>query len=246
MQQLEFDAWHMARALELAARGEGPVEPNPMVGCTIVARRRNRRRRLAPALRRAARRSRSAAQSPAPRARGATAYVTLEPCCHHGKTPPCTQALIDAGVARVVVAVAIHFPRSPAQGIAELRAAGIEVESACSKPKRRRLNAPYLKLVGLGRPWIIAKWAMTLDGKLATHEPTAAGCRRRPRAQSCTASRPASTAILVGRGTARGRRSAAHGPAARRARAATRIVLDTHAVLGERQPTGAHCPAMRR
>lgn len=163
----EFDASHMARALELAARGEGFVEPNPMVGCVIVqdgeivgegfhARFGGPHAEV------------EALQVAGARAAGADVYVTLEPCCHHGKTPPCTQALIKAGVSRVVVAQLDPFPQVAGQGIAELTRAGIEVEVGLLELEAKELNAPYRKLVEQGRPWIIAKWAMTLDGKLAT------------------------------------------------------------------------------
>jgi diaminohydroxyphosphoribosylaminopyrimidine deaminase/5-amino-6-(5-phosphoribosylamino)uracil reductase len=101
-------------------------------------------------------------------ARGATLYVTLEPCCHQGKTPPCTEAVLRAGIQRVVAAMTDPFSRVAGGGFAQLRAAGIEVESGVLEAEARRLNAPYLKLLATGRPYVIAKWAMTLDGKTAT------------------------------------------------------------------------------
>ena len=164
------------------------------------------------------------------RARGATMYVTLEPCCHHGKTPPCTPAILAAGVARVVAAMTDPFSQVAGGGLAELRAAGVEVESGVLEEDARKLNAPYLKLLSTGRPWIIAKWAMTLDGKIAT----ASGDSRWI---SCHASRQVThqlrgrmDAIIVGRGTA-----AADDPllTARPSgpRTATRIVVDTRASL---------------
>ena len=157
----------MQRALELAAQGQGCVEPNPMVGCVIAQgaeiigegwhRRFGEAHAEIEALRMAGR-----------RAAGATLVVTLEPCCHHGKTPPCTQAVIQSGIRRVVVAQRDPFPQVDGGGLAELRAAGIEVEVGLLEAAARRLNAPYLKLLQTGIPWIIAKWAMTLDGKTAT------------------------------------------------------------------------------
>jgi diaminohydroxyphosphoribosylaminopyrimidine deaminase/5-amino-6-(5-phosphoribosylamino)uracil reductase len=167
MQQTEFESSHMARALELAARGEGFVEPNPMVGCVVVQngeivgegfhQRFGGPHAEVDALQRAG-----------ARASGADVYVTLEPCCHHGKTPPCTQALIKAGVQRVVVAGLDPFPQVAGRGVQELTRAGIEVEVGLLQREAKELSAPYRKLVEKGRPWIIAKWAMTLDGKLAT------------------------------------------------------------------------------
>lgn len=157
----------MARALELASRGEGYVEPNPMVGCVVVRdgdvvgegwhRKFGGPHAEVEALRVAG-----------ARALGATMYVTLEPCCHHGKTPPCTQAIIAAGIERVVCAQRDPFDEVAGRGIKALEAAGIDAEVGTLDAEAKRLNAPYLKLVTTGRPWIIAKWAMTLDGKIAT------------------------------------------------------------------------------
>jgi diaminohydroxyphosphoribosylaminopyrimidine deaminase/5-amino-6-(5-phosphoribosylamino)uracil reductase len=229
MQQFEFDASHMARALELAAGGQGLVEPNPMVGCVIVRdgetvgegfhRRFGGQHAEIEALAVAG-----------PRAAGADAYVTLEPCCHHGKTPPCTEALAAAGVRRVLVALGDPFAQVAGQGIAELERAGIEVEVGLLENQARELVAPYLKLVTKSRPWIIAKWAMTLDGKLATR---GGGSRW----ISCWQSRQIAhqlrgrvDAVMVGRNTA-----AADDPllTARPPgpRTATRIVLDSAASL---------------
>lgn len=156
----------MRRALELGAGGRGRVEPNPMVGAVLVRDGRvigeGRHRRYGgphaevEALR-------ACTEDP----RGATLYVTLEPCCHHGKTPPCTDAVIAAGVARVIYAVTDPFPKVAGGGRAALRAAGIEVRNGLLWEDAVRLNAAYFKLLATGRPYVIAKWAMTLDGKLA-------------------------------------------------------------------------------
>lgn len=102
-------------------------------------------------------------------ARGGTLFVTLEPCCHHGKTPPCTDAVIAAGLKRVVVAASDPFPEVAGKGIAQLRAAGIAVESGLLEREAVALTAPFRKLVLQKRPFITAKWAMSLDGKLAAH-----------------------------------------------------------------------------
>ncbi len=98
---------------------------------------------------------------------GATMYVTLEPCCHHGKTPPCTRALIDAGVARVVVAMEDPDRHVAGRGLAELREAGIDVTIGVCEAEARELLAPYITLRTTGRPWVICKWAQTPDGLLA-------------------------------------------------------------------------------
>ena len=237
------DLWHMRRALELAAQGQGAVEPNPMVGCVIARGAEilgeGWHRRFG-----GAHAEVEALKLAGERARGATVYVTLEPCCHHGKTPPCTRAILDAGVARVVAAMPDPFPQVAGGGLAELRAAGIEVQSGVLEEEARKLNAPYLKLLSTGRPWIIAKWAMTLDGKIAT----AAGDSRWI---SCLDSRSIVhqlrgrvDAIVVGRGTA-----AADDPllTARPPgpRTAMRIVVDTRASLSP-QSQLVRTAAMRR
>ena len=102
------------------------------------------------------------------RAKGATLYVTLEPCCHQGKTPPCTDAILAAGIARVVMAQRDPFPRVAGGGRAALEAAGVTVEEGVEQASAHRLNAPYLKRQYTSRPYVIGKWAMTLDGKIAT------------------------------------------------------------------------------
>jgi len=162
----DHDHRYMQRALELAAQGQGAVEPNPMVGCVLVRdgvvigegwhHKYGGPHAEVNALN-------SVDGSP----KGATAYVPLEPCCHTGKTPPCSQALIDAQVSRVVIAAGDPFPAVDGGGVAQLRQAGIDVETGLLADESRSLNAPYFKLVETGRPWVIAKWAMTLDGKIA-------------------------------------------------------------------------------
>ncbi len=157
----------MRRALALAARGRGRVEPNPMVGCVLVRRGRVigegwHRRFGGPHAERDALRRRQGSPH------GATAYVTLEPCCHHGKTPPCTDALIDAGVIRVVAAVLDPFASVRGRGVRALREAGLCVDVGLCQTEAKALNAPYFKLRRTRRPWVILKWAQSLDGKIAT------------------------------------------------------------------------------
>ncbi len=174
----------MLRALALAARGVGAVEPNPPVGSVIV---RDGEEIAAGWHRRfggphAEREALAAAESDGISVRGATMYVSLEPCSHYGKTPPCADALTDAGLGRVVVAVEDPDEHVRGRGLARLREAGIAVELGLCETEARQLLAPYLTLRTRGRPWVICKWAQTADGYLAL--PPAAG-----RWISCQASR---------------------------------------------------------
>jgi len=166
----------------------------------------------------------------AARAGGAALYVTLEPCSHQGKTPPCTQAVIAAGIRRVVVAQEDPFPQVRGRGIAELRAAGITVDVGLMQSDARRLNAPYLKLIQTGRPWIIAKWAMTLDGKIASRTGESRWISNEQSRAAAHRLRGRVDAILVGRGTVEHDdpllTARPAGP-----RTATRVVLDTQAFL---------------
>jgi diaminohydroxyphosphoribosylaminopyrimidine deaminase / 5-amino-6-(5-phosphoribosylamino)uracil reductase len=165
----------MKLAIELARQGLGHVEPNPLVGCVLVSNHdaeqvigqgfhaqfggpHAERAAIADAVQRG-----YEAQLA-----GATAYVSLEPCCHHGKTPPCTDALLEARIARVVVAMADPFEKVLGHGIEQLRKAGVQVDVGLEESAARQLNAPFLKRIQSGRPWVIAKWAMSLDGKIAT------------------------------------------------------------------------------
>lgn len=163
----DLDDQLMARALKLARRGEGHVEPNPMVGCVIARRDRvlgeGYHRRFG-----GHHAEVEALSKCTDRVRGATAYVSLEPCCHQGKTPPCCDALIDSGIKRVVVATRDPNPLVRGKGLYRLRASGIQVDVGVCEKQAKQLLAPYLTLTKLGRPYVIAKWAQSLDGKLAT------------------------------------------------------------------------------
>jgi len=230
MQQPEIDLWHIRRALELAARGQGSVEPNPMVGCVIaqgaeiIGEGWHRRFGQAHA-------EVEALQMAGDRAAGATLYVTLEPCCHHGKTPPCTEAVAASGVRRVVVALRDPFPQVQGGGIAALQAAGIAVEVGLLEPEAARLNAPYLKLVETGRPWIIAKWAMTLDGKIATHTGESRWISNPRSREIAHALRGRVDAVMIGRGTAE-RDDPLLTARPTGSRTAARVILDTQGSLG--------------
>jgi diaminohydroxyphosphoribosylaminopyrimidine deaminase/5-amino-6-(5-phosphoribosylamino)uracil reductase len=179
------------------------------------------------------------------RARGATLYVTLEPCCHQGKTPPCTRAVLAAGVARVVAAMADPFPEVAGGGLAELRAAGLEVQLGILEDQARKLNAPYLKLLSAGRPWIVAKWAMTLDGKIAARGGDSRWISNPASREVVHELRGRMDAILVGRGTAAADdpQLTARPPASRRPAADHGyMVPDKRTVHGARQADGAWCP----
>jgi diaminohydroxyphosphoribosylaminopyrimidine deaminase / 5-amino-6-(5-phosphoribosylamino)uracil reductase len=166
------DERFMRMALELAQLGRGSVEPNPMVGAILVrdgqelGRGWHREFGGPHAEVEALAATREAGHDP----RGATIYVTLEPCCHQGKTPPCTEALIEAGVARVVVAMTDPDARVSGQGLKQLQDAGVEVTEGVHEADARRLLAPYIKLRSRRRPWVICKWAQTTDGHIALPE----------------------------------------------------------------------------
>ncbi|MGD9127850.1 MAG: bifunctional diaminohydroxyphosphoribosylaminopyrimidine deaminase/5-amino-6-(5-phosphoribosylamino)uracil reductase RibD [Planctomycetia bacterium] len=198
----DIDRFHMARAVELARQGEGTVEPNPMVGCVIA--------RGAEAIAEGWHRqfggphAEIEALSMADgRAAGATMYVTLEPCCHQGKTPPCTEAIIQAGIRRVVIAMRDPFPQVDGGGLKLLEAAGITTDVGLMESEARELNRPYLKLVESGRPWVIAKWAMTLCGKTATRTGSSRWISGEKSREVVHRLRGRVDAILVGSGTAR-------------------------------------------
>ena len=156
----------MRQALELAKKGEGFVEPNPMVGCVLV------RNGLVIGQGYHTQFGHAHAEVEAIRSAnadltGATCYVTLEPCSHYGKTPPCVQAILQTGISRVVAAMRDPNPAVNGRGIQILHEAGLTVTEHVLEEEARRLNAPYLTLLEKNRPWIHAKWAMTLDGRLA-------------------------------------------------------------------------------
>lgn len=159
---------YMQQALALAERGRLTVSPNPMVGCVIV----NNDEVVGHGYHQRAGEAHAeviALQAAGEKARGATMYVTLEPCAHTGKTPPCTQALIDAGIAHVYVACLDPNPLVAGKGIKTLRANGITVDVGLYGKEAIALNAIFFHYIFNRRPFVIAKWAMSLDGKTITH-----------------------------------------------------------------------------
>lgn len=160
------DAAYMAEALTLARRGLYTTHPNPRVGAVvvrdgqIVGRGAHLRAGDAHA-------EVFALAQAGERARGATLYVTLEPCCHHGRTPPCTDAILAAGVARVVIAVADPNPQVRGGGIALLQRQGLQVELGCLAEEATALNIGFIRRMRSGRPWIRLKQAQSLDGCVA-------------------------------------------------------------------------------
>ena len=195
-----FDLRSMRAALALARRGLGTVWPNPAVGCVIVDRGRvvgrgwtqpgGRPHGETEALGRAGE-----------AARGATAYVSLEPCCHWGRTPPCTDALIAAGIGRVVVALEDPDPRVAGDGVRRLRAAGLDVETGLCEAEAAEINAGFFCRLRNGRPLVTLKLATSLDGRIATGRGESQWITGPPARERAHALRAAHDAIMVGTGT---------------------------------------------
>ena len=229
MNQKQHDYRWMQRALELARQGVGRVEPNPMVGCVIV----QKQRMVGEGFHTAFGRDHAeveALRSAGAEAEGATLYVNLEPCCHHGKTGPCTEAILAAKLARVVVANRDPFPQVAGTGLALLRQQGLEVTTGVAAEEAELLNAPYFHYLQTNRPWVIAKWAMSLDGKMGTSGGDSQWISN-PRSRSIVHQlRGRVDAILVGRRTAEmdDPQLTARPPGPR---TAVRIVLDSMAQL---------------
>jgi diaminohydroxyphosphoribosylaminopyrimidine deaminase / 5-amino-6-(5-phosphoribosylamino)uracil reductase len=193
----------MARALELAKAGVGQVSPGPLVGCVIVdagGEIAGEGFYIYEDVKHAETLALTRAGS---RARGGTAYVSLEPHAHYGRTPPCTDALIEAGIVRVVAPIEDVNPEVSGKGFAHLRAAGVEVETGLLADEAKQLNEKYLHFMGTGRPFVHLKLAVSLDGKIATRTGDShwvTGDEALRRAQEL---RHESDAILVGAGTVR-------------------------------------------
>ena len=195
---------YLERAVELAERGRGTTRPNPLVGAVVVSdgevvgegwheRAGGPHAEIV------------ALAAAGDRARGSTLYVTLEPCAHHGRTPPCADAVIEAGVARVVVGALDPDPRTNGRGIERIRSAAIDVELAGSELERRarRQNEAFRTWAAKGRPFVTYKAAMTIDGRLAASSGDARWVSGEESRRLVHELRAASDAIAVGMGTVR-------------------------------------------
>ena len=190
----------MARALQLAARGEFTSKPNPMVGCVIARKdkivgegfhlRAGEPHAEVHALREAG-----------DKARGATAYVTLEPCAHMGRTPPCADALVAAGITRVVAACRDPYASVDGEGFRKLMAAGVLTETGLMESAARELNRGFFSRIERGRPWVRVKLAMSLDGRTAMANGESKWITSRAARADVQAWRARSSAILTGSGT---------------------------------------------
>ncbi len=199
---MDRDARFMALALALGRRGLGQVWPNPAVGCVLVQGDRIVGRGWTQPGGRPHAEAMALSQA-GPAARGATAYVTLEPCAHHGKTPPCADALIAAGVARVVVALQDPDPRVSGKGLARLKDAGIKVEVGLGQDAARLDQRGFLSRVTQGRPMLSLKLATSLDGRIATASGESQWITGPLARREGHALRARHDAVLVGAGTAR-------------------------------------------
>jgi len=194
------DAFYMQRALDLARRGLGRTWPNPMVGAVVVRagkivgegwhRRCGGPHAEVHALKQAGR-----------LAMGATLYVTLEPCSHFGKTPPCAPAVAEAGVRRVVAAMRDPNPKVCGRGLALLRKAGVQVETGLMQREARELNKVFIKRVTTGLPYVVCKAALSMDGKIACHNKVSRWITGVPARRYAHGLRVLAAAILVGAGT---------------------------------------------
>jgi len=224
----------MKRALSLAARGKGKTNPNPMVGAVIV----NQGRVVGEAYHHQAGKPHAeilALHQAGPRARGGVLYVTLEPCCHtHKRTPPCVPLLIQSGLTRVCVAMPDPNPQVSGQGVQMLKKAGLEVVVGVLEEEAQQLNEVYRHWMTTGRPFVILKGAMTLDGKIATKTGQSKWITGEQARRDVHRVRGQADAVMVGIGTvvadnpelsARGSKNAS---TQRMGRQPVRVVLDSH------------------
>ncbi|WP_338067056.1 bifunctional diaminohydroxyphosphoribosylaminopyrimidine deaminase/5-amino-6-(5-phosphoribosylamino)uracil reductase RibD [Paracoccus endophyticus] len=225
----EADLRHMDHALALARRGLGNVWPNPAVGCVIVRGGRVVGRGWTqPGGRPHA--ERVALDQAGAAARGATTYVTLEPCAHHGRTPPCAQGLIDAGIARVVSALTDPDPRVAGQGHAMLRQAGVVVAEGLRGDGAAALQRGFLTRVTQGRPMVTLKLATSFDGRIATRDGESRWITGSEARRHVHLLRLTHDAVMVGAGTARADRPALNVRGFGSVRQPVRVVIASGAV----------------
>ena len=199
------DPWvpWMQRALQLAALGAGRTSPNPLVGCVVLDAGGRLVGEGFHAIAGGPHAEVVALRQAGERARGGTAVVTLEPCCHHGRTPPCSAALLAAGIARVVVAMDDADPRVAGGGLAQLREAGVEVIRGVCAAEALALNRPFLHRLHSGRPLGVLKWAMSLDGRTALPNGSSQWISGAPARSWVHRLRAGCDAVIVGGGTVR-------------------------------------------
>jgi diaminohydroxyphosphoribosylaminopyrimidine deaminase / 5-amino-6-(5-phosphoribosylamino)uracil reductase len=240
------DADLMRRAMELAMRGRGRVEPNPMVGCVLVKNGRIVGEGYHEYF--GGPHAEPNALSKCPESEGATAYVTLEPCCHlNKKTPPCTRALIAARISRVVGACEDANPSVSGKGFQELREAGIHVETGLLEAEARQLNAAYFKLLSQRRPYVTLKWAQTADGKIAGRSGARLAISNARSLEAVHRLRSRCDAVLVGIGTVIADDPLLTARVADPPRVPVRIVLDSNlriSLEGQLVKTASQSPVL--
>ncbi|MFY8073611.1 MAG: bifunctional diaminohydroxyphosphoribosylaminopyrimidine deaminase/5-amino-6-(5-phosphoribosylamino)uracil reductase RibD [Pirellula sp.] len=232
---MKSDQHWMQVALELAKRGQGYVEPNPMVGCVVV----RQGELIASGFHQRFGGPHAEVNAldglDAQTVSESTIYVTLEPCAHYGKTPPCVELLLMNPPARVVIAMEDPFEQVAGLGIGKLKQAGIDVTVGVLGDQARELNAPYLKRLSSRLPWVIAKWAMTLDGAIATSTGDSKWISNELSRQQVHRLRSRVDAILVGSSTVLAddpMLTARLGAGESVARKAIRVVLDRRFRIG--------------
>lgn len=220
------DYRHMARALALAQHGLYSTDPNPRVGCVlvrdghIVGEGWHERAGEAHA-------EIKALKAAGAQAQGATVYVTLEPCCHHGRTPPCTDALLNAGITRLVAAMADPNPQVAGRGLAQLRAAGVGVDCGLLEAEARALNPGFIQRMTQGRPFVRIKLAMSLDGRTALASGESRWLTGEAARRDVQRLRARSSAILTGIGTVLADDPQMNVRLAEALRQPLRVILDT-------------------
>ncbi|HEX6972190.1 MAG TPA: bifunctional diaminohydroxyphosphoribosylaminopyrimidine deaminase/5-amino-6-(5-phosphoribosylamino)uracil reductase RibD [Limnochordia bacterium] len=224
------DVDYMRRALALAAKARGFTSPNPMVGAVVVQGDRV----VGEGYHAAAGEPHAevvALAAAGDAARGATLYVTLEPCAHYGRTPPCTKAVIEAGIRRVVASIEDPNPKVKGRGFAELQKAGISVEVGLLAAEARRLNEAFFTFMERRRPFVLYKAAMSLDGKVAAYTGASRWITSPPAREAVHRLRAEFDAVMVGIGTvlADDPKLTARPPGSDRVRQPVRIVVDSRA-----------------